>query len=163
MTKGDAELHDHALLRDARQLTPAIYALARVLRLQGVDEAGLLPLPPSELEVLRYVLDSPGTGTGALARELGLQGSNASTAVRGLVAQGLIRRETDPQDRRAVQLYPTLDAQHGMARIENAWAALFADALAALPADDRAALAAATPALRALGSALRDLRNTARD
>nr|WP_234352925.1 helix-turn-helix domain-containing protein [Streptomyces sp. NRRL B-1140] len=163
MTKGDAELHDHALLSEARQLTPAIYALARILRLRGTDEAGLLPLPPSELEVLHYVLESPGTGTGALARELGLHGSNASTAVRGLVAQGLVRRETDPHDRRAVRLYPTLDAQHGMARIENAWAALFADALAALPADDRAALAAATPALRALGSTLRGLRSAARD
>ncbi|MFJ4768930.1 MarR family winged helix-turn-helix transcriptional regulator [Streptomyces uncialis] len=160
MTKGDAELHEQALLREARQLTPAIYALARVLRLRGVDEAGLLPLPPSDLEVLRYVLDSPGTGTGTLARELGLHGSNASTAVRGLVAQGLIRRETDPRDRRAVKLYPTLAAQHGMARIEDAWAALFADALAALPADHRAALTAATPALRALGSTLRALRDT---
>ncbi|MEV5988897.1 MarR family winged helix-turn-helix transcriptional regulator [Streptomyces sp. NPDC052051] len=163
MTTDDAELHDQALLREARELTPAVYALARVLRLRGVAEAGLIPLPPSDLEVLRYVLESPGTGTSALARELGLHGSNASTTVRGLVAQGLIRRETDPQDRRAVRLYPTPDAQHGMAQIEDAWAGLFANALAALSADDRAALAAATPALRTLGSTLRDLRNTTRD
>jgi DNA-binding MarR family transcriptional regulator len=163
VTEGDVELPDQALLSEARQLTPAIYALARILRLRGVAEAGLLPLPPSDLEVLRYVLDSPGTGTSALARELGLHASNASTTVRGLVAQGLIRRESDPQDRRAVRLYPTLDAQHGMARIEDAWANLFADALAALSADDRAALVAATPALRTLGSTLRDLRNAARD
>ncbi|REK84919.1 MarR family transcriptional regulator [Streptomyces inhibens] len=83
--------------------------------------------------------------------------------MRGLVAHGLIRREPDPHDRRAVRLYPTMDAEHGMARIENAWAELFADALATLPADDRAALIDATPALRTLGSTLRDLRNAARD
>ena len=160
MTMGDGELQDdQALLREAGQLTPAVHALARFLRLRGVEEAGLLPLPPSELDVLRHVLSSPGTGTGALARELGLHGSNASTAVRSLVAQGLLRREPDPRDRRAVRLYPTLDAEHGMARIESAWADLFADALAALPAGDRAAIAAATPALRALGATLRDLRD----
>ncbi|MDX3229876.1 MarR family winged helix-turn-helix transcriptional regulator [Streptomyces sp. ME19-01-6] len=158
MTKRDAVPGDENLLREARELTPALHTLARVLRLRGVAEAGLFPLPPSDLEVLRYVLDSPGTGTGTLARELGLHASNVSTTVRGLVAQGLIRREPDPHDRRAVRLYPTLDAEHGMTRIEAAWAELFADALAALSPDHRTALAAATPALRALGSRLRGHR-----
>ncbi|SHF93693.1 MarR family winged helix-turn-helix transcriptional regulator [Streptoalloteichus hindustanus] len=150
------------LLREARDLTPALYALTRVLRLRGVREAGLLPLPPSELEVLRFVLDAPGTGTGALARELGMHTSNVSTAVRGLVALGLIHREPDPHDRRAVRLYPTRGAEHGMALVENSWAEIFADALATLSAEQRADLNAAVPALRALGEALRERRNAAR-
>ncbi|GAB2870450.1 MarR family winged helix-turn-helix transcriptional regulator [Streptomyces mayteni] len=160
MSEGSVVPGDEGLLREARTLTPVLYTLARVLRLRGVAEAGLFQLPPSELEVLRYVLASPGTGTGTLARELGLHASNVSTTVRSLVAQGLIRREPDPHDRRAVRLLPTTDAMHGMARIEDAWAQLFADALATLPPHERAALADATPALRSLGLALRNHRDT---
>ncbi|MCP2257552.1 DNA-binding transcriptional regulator, MarR family [Streptoalloteichus tenebrarius] len=150
------------LLREARRLTPALYALTRVLRFRGVAESGLAPLPPTDLDVLRFVLDSPGVGTSTLARELGLHASNVSTAVRGLVALGLVRREPDPHDRRAVQLFPTRGAEHGMALIEDSWAEIFADALATLPADQREALTAAVPALRALGAALRERRNAAR-
>ncbi|MER7502815.1 MarR family winged helix-turn-helix transcriptional regulator [Nonomuraea pusilla] len=165
MRKSDAHDRDGAeredAVREARRLTPALYALGRVLRLRGVEEAGLPPLPPSDLEVLRYVMEAPGTGTGALARELGLHASNVSTVVKGLVALGLVRREPDPRDRRAVRLFATVDAVHGMALIEDAWAELFADALSALSAEQRAALAAAVPALGALGASLRERRAAA--
>jgi hypothetical protein len=53
---------------------------------------------------------------------------------------------------------PTMGAVQGLARIENAWAEIFADSLATLPAADRAALAAAVPALRSLGASLRARR-----
>ncbi|WP_051764859.1 MarR family winged helix-turn-helix transcriptional regulator [Streptomyces sp. NRRL F-5135] len=149
---------DGALLREARELTPALYALGRVLRLRGAEEAGLTPLPPSDLDVLRHVLDTPGVGVGAVAQALGLHGSNVSTTVRGLVARGLIRREPDPHDRRAVRLHPTMGAVQGMAKIEEAWSEIFADALATLPEDDRAALFAAVPALSSLASSLRARR-----
>lgn len=151
---------DATLLRQARDLTPALYALGRVLRFRGVEEAGLPPLPPSDVEVLRCVLDSPGIGIAAVARELGLHISNVSTTVRFLVAQGLIRREPDPRDRRAVQLHPTMDAMHGMAKIETAWAEIFADSLAALSIDERTALTSAVPALRSLTAALRTRKGT---
>ncbi|MEV0143832.1 MULTISPECIES: MarR family winged helix-turn-helix transcriptional regulator [unclassified Nonomuraea] len=163
MRKTDAAPDRDDLLREARQLAPALYALARVLRWGGITEAGLPPLPPSELDVLRYVLDSPGTGTKTLAHDLGLHSSNVSTAVRGLLGRGLIRREPDPHDRRAVRLYPTMSAQHGMALIEDAWAEMFADALARLPPGERSALTAAVPALHALGAPLRGRRAPARD
>ncbi|GAA1186150.1 hypothetical protein GCM10009654_49670 [Streptomyces hebeiensis] len=149
---------DGALLREARELTPALYALGRVLRLRGAEEAGLTPLPPSDLDVLRHVLDTPGVGVGAVAQALGLHSSNVSTTVRGLVARGLIRREPDPHDRRAVRLHPTMGAVQGMAKIEEAWSEIFADALATLPEDDRAALFAAVPALSSLASSLRARR-----
>ncbi|HEY8981850.1 MAG TPA: helix-turn-helix domain-containing protein [Streptomyces sp.] len=151
-----------ALVREARDLTPVLYALGRVLRLRGSDEAGLPPLPPSDLEVLRQVLESPGIGVGALAQELGMHASNVSTTVRGLVAQELVRREPDPHDRRAVQLFPTMAALHGMAMIEQVWADLFAASLETLAPDERASLTAAAPALRALAVALKTQRLTAR-
>ncbi|WP_416972726.1 MarR family winged helix-turn-helix transcriptional regulator [Streptomyces sp. 4F14] len=150
--KGDT---DAELLREARDLAPVLHTLGRVLRLRGTTEAGLPTLPPAELDVLRQVLDSPGTGVGVLAQALGMHASNVSTTVRGLVAQGLVRREPDPADRRAVRLFPTMAAVQGMALIEGQWARLFADGLAALSPAERAALSGAAPALRSLAGELR--------
>jgi len=110
--------------------------------------------------VLRHVLDSPGIGVSAVAQDLGLHASNVSSTVRGLVAQGLLRREPDPHDRRSVQLHPTAGAIQGMARIEQAWSEIFADALATLSPAERSAVAASGPALAALARALRDQRTT---
>jgi DNA-binding MarR family transcriptional regulator len=145
---------DADLQRLARELTPPLYALARVLRLRGVAEAGLSQLPPSEFEVLRYVLDQPGVSVGVLARDLGLHTSNASTTLRALVARRLVRREPDPADRRISRLTPTPGAVQGMALIEDAWAELFAHGLAGLGDEERSALAAAAPALRALAKGM---------
>ncbi|GAQ53106.1 MarR family winged helix-turn-helix transcriptional regulator [Streptomyces acidiscabies] len=151
--KADAEL-----LREARDLAPVLHALGRVLRLRGTAEAGLPALPPAELDVLRQLLDSPGSGVGVLAQELGMHASNVSTTVRGLVAQGLVRREPDPADRRAVRLFPTMAAVQGMAMIEQEWARLFAESLGALTPDERTALSGAAPALRSLAGSLRARR-----
>jgi len=112
-------------------------------------------LPASELEALRYVLNRPGIGIGELARALGLHASNTSTTVRDLAARGLINRTPSPDDRRSVQLTPTLDAVHGMALIEQAWAALLAPSLEDLSPPHRVDLAAALPALQSLGESLR--------
>ncbi|MFE0103750.1 MarR family winged helix-turn-helix transcriptional regulator [Streptomyces sp. NPDC059009] len=149
---------DADLVRAARDLTPALYALSRVLRFQGMDEAGLWRLPPSELELMRYVHAEPGVTVSVLARELGLHASNVSATVRGLVNQGLLEREKDPNDGRVVRLKPTLKAEQGMALIENAWAEIFADALAVLSDEQRTALAASVPAMEALGAALKERR-----
>ncbi|MFE0135391.1 MarR family winged helix-turn-helix transcriptional regulator [Streptomyces sp. NPDC059037] len=149
---------DRRLVQHARELTPALYALSRVLRFQGMEEAGLWRLPPSELELMRYVHAEPGVTVSVLARELGLHASNVSATVRGLVNQGLLEREKDPNDGRVVRLKPTLKAEQGMALIENAWAEIFADALATLSGEQRAALVASVPALEALGTALKERR-----
>ncbi len=145
-----------ARLKQARGLVLGLYGLSRALRLRGVTEAGLYQLPPSELEVLRYVMDTPGTPLSTMARELGLQTSNASVVVRNLVARELVEREPDPDDRRSVRLLPTMNAQHGMARIESSWTELLAVALENLSPDERDKLAAAGPALISLGKALKN-------
>ncbi|WP_435881054.1 hypothetical protein [Streptosporangium subroseum] len=81
--------------------------------------------------------------------------------MRTLVARDLIHREPDPADRRSVRLTPTLGAVHGMARIEEAWAEVFAHALGDLTPRQQAALSAAVPGLRALADALK-IRRTDR-
>lgn len=150
------------LLAQARELTPVLYALSRVLRFEGMDEAGLWRLPPAELELVRYVHHEPGATVGVLARELGLHASNVSSTVRRLVDLGMIQRSPDPDDRRITRLHTTVKAVQGMAMIENAWSDLFADALATLTAEQRAALTVSVPALDALGTALRSRRTRQR-
>ncbi|MEU7719258.1 MarR family winged helix-turn-helix transcriptional regulator [Streptomyces tibetensis] len=146
---------EQQLFREALALVPAVYALSRVLRFQGMDEAGLTRLPPSELELMRYVHAEPGATAGELARELGLHASNVSATVRGLVNAGMLEKEKDPADRRITRLKPTLKAEQGMALIENAWGEMFAEALAALTEEQRDSLNASVPALKALGTALK--------
>ncbi|MFD7326589.1 MarR family winged helix-turn-helix transcriptional regulator [Streptomyces sp. NPDC059875] len=158
MTETENDEADRSLFREARALTPALYALSRVLRFQGVEEAGLWRLPPSELELMRYVHAEPGVTVSVLARELGLHVSNVSATVRGLVNGGLLEKEKDPHDRRITRLRPTLKADQGMALIENAWVEIFADGLATLDGPEREALAGAVPALEALGAALKARR-----
>lgn len=99
------------------------------------------------------VPDEPGIGVGRLARRLGLHASNVSTIVRGLVGRGLLAREPDPADRRAVRLQPTAQSVADLRMSEQNWAESFADTLATLTDDQRAALTAALPALRALTAA----------
>lgn len=143
------------LFRQALTLVPPIYALSRVLRFRGMEEAGLTRLPPSELELMRYVHAEPGVTVGELARELGLHASNVSAAVRGLVNAGHLEKEKDPADRRITRLRATPRAQQGMALIENAWGEMFAEALTSLSEEQRDALNASVPALEALGAALK--------
>lgn len=145
-------------LDQARELTPALHALARALRfhMRGSEDIGLQRLPPAEYEVLRTVLDEPGISAGTLARRLGLHASNVSTTVRSLAGRGLLTREPDPADRRTARLRPTDQAITDLHRIEEHWAEIFAGSLARLTDDQAAALHTALPALQALAGALKD-------
>jgi DNA-binding MarR family transcriptional regulator len=84
-----------------RLLAVALHDAGRSLRWAGAPAAGLAPLPPTELEVIRAVGERPGARVSEVAARLGLQGS---TAVRSLIDRGLLVREVDPDDRRAVRL-----------------------------------------------------------
>jgi DNA-binding MarR family transcriptional regulator len=112
------------------------------------------PLPPTELEVMRLLVSSPELSVGEVARDLGLQPSNASAAVRGLVARGLLERRQDGRDGRISRLAPTAKAQAIRRRHEAAWGELLRARLARMPPEDAATLLAATDSLRALAVAL---------
>ncbi|MEU6664374.1 MarR family transcriptional regulator [Streptomyces sp. NPDC046821] len=110
----------------------------------------------AQVELLRLVGDRPGMRVSEAARELHLAGNSVSTLVNQLVKAGYLRRETDPTDRRSALLYATPAA---LARLHD-WqvrrGALMREQLAALDPADRAALAAALPALRKLADNLHE-------
>jgi DNA-binding MarR family transcriptional regulator len=140
----------------SRELAVVLHDIAWLLP-RTIDpwaEAGLDPLPASELEVMRLLVRAPELSVGEVARELGLQPSNASAAVRGLVARGLLERRPDPRDGRISRLVPTERAQAIRRQREGAWGQLLRARLSRLQPEDAAQLLGAVDSLRALAMEL---------
>ncbi len=141
----------------ARDLAVVLHDLGWLLpRTIGLAAARQEPLPASELEVMRLLVRRPGLSVNDVARELGLQPSNASTAIRLLIARGTLERRQDRADARVARLFPTAAAYAARDRREQSWGEQLADVLGGLPAADRARLTAAVPALRRLAARLAD-------
>ena len=85
-----------------------------------------------------------------IAEELTLSRTTVSNLLGTMEAAGLITRETDPHDRRRVAVRASARALSLLGRFDQASATLLAEAIAALPDDDRVALGAALPALERL-------------
>lgn len=135
-----------ALAQDLREaLRHSIY-LARRLDADG-------ELSAAQLSTLKMVRDD-GVRVGDIARNLGVKVPSATEQIIKLERAGLVRREPDPDDSRAVLVGIT---GHGLAAVESANArrnAVLADILAALSEDDRSALAAALPVMTRISAVL---------
>jgi DNA-binding MarR family transcriptional regulator len=139
-----------------RELAVALHDVAWALP-RTVDaevEAELDPLAPSEIEVMRLLVDRPGLNLGEVAEELGLQPSNASATVRMLVARGLLERAPDESDGRVTRLFPTKEAARTGRIREHEWGRRLERHLAELSPEQVESLLAAVPALRALAAQL---------
>jgi DNA-binding MarR family transcriptional regulator len=139
-----------------QQLAVALHDVAWALP-RTVDaevEAELDPLPPSELEVMRLLVDRPGLNLGEVAEELGLQPSNASATVRMLVARGLLERRGDETDGRVTRLFATKEAATSRNIREQEWGRRLERHLSELTPGQVDLLLAAVPALRALAAQL---------
>jgi DNA-binding MarR family transcriptional regulator len=93
-------------------LDPAVDAFFRASRsLVGIAvrsvAAAPVPLTVPQHRLLVLTSERGPHRVGDLARELGVNQSNASRLVDRMVAQGLVRRSTDPADRRASIVEPT--------------------------------------------------------
>jgi DNA-binding MarR family transcriptional regulator len=139
-----------------KELAVTLFDLAWLLpRTIGAASPGDGGLPFSELEVMRLLVRQPGLNVGEVAKSLDLQPSNASAAMRSLVARGLIERRRDDHDGRVTRLYPTRTAIAHRDRQEAAWGNGLARLLDELPDAEQKRLLAAAPALEALAGLLR--------
>lgn len=111
-------------------------------------------LTSSQVELLRVVESSPGTGVAAAARVMHLAGNSVSALVYQLVDAGYLRRETDPADRRAAQLHLTPAAQQRLGKWRAGRTEVVGTGLAQLTDAERANLTRALPALRRLADIL---------
>jgi DNA-binding MarR family transcriptional regulator len=114
------------------------------------------PIRGAQVELLRLVDRHPGARVSQAAERLGLAGNTVSTLVNQLVDAGLLRRETAADDRRAAVLHLTPAAERRLRDWQERREALMREQVGRLSEEDRAALAAAVPALRRLAQGLRE-------
>lgn len=135
-----------ALAQDLREaLRQSIYLVRRL------DADG--ELTAAQLSTLKMVQDD-GVRVGDIARNLGVKVPSATEQIIKLERAGLVRREADPDDSRAVRVRIT---GRGRAAVESANTrrnAVLAGILATLSESDRSALAAALPVMTKINVAL---------
>jgi DNA-binding MarR family transcriptional regulator len=141
----------------AAGLLTAISAVRRTTRRAARNASPTEPLPPARSELLRLTARQPGITVAEAARELRLAPNTVSTMVGGLTAQGLITRGRSSTDGRTVRLNITAAARQRLSRWKDLRAELAGQALAQLPAEDRAAIAAAIPALTRLAEQMENV------
>lgn len=141
--------------RSDELLSLVLYDLGRSMKARATYRAQLPALSPTEAEVLRVIAQHPGSGVAMIARELGLAGSNTSSAVSRLKALGQVVKERDERDQRAVRLYPSDDAMANIRLIESLQEGALSEALSELTPEDSARIQHALPALRTLRDRLR--------
>jgi len=102
-------------------LPELIFEVADVLNLRAAGEAGLVDLPTSELTILRLVTVFPGCGIVFLTDRTRMHQANVSATVRSLVGRGLVVKQTDERDRRAVRLFPSEQADRDLEALRTVW------------------------------------------
>jgi DNA-binding MarR family transcriptional regulator len=127
-------------------------ALRRLVRRQIVPPS---PIPEprlrgAQVELLHVVEQEPGIGVAAAAKVLRLAANSVSTLVNQLADAGLLLRETDDEDRRAIRLHLTEAAEGRLDAWRRAKARFVGAGVAKLSLADRSALSRALPAIRAL-------------
>ncbi|TNE86091.1 MAG: MarR family transcriptional regulator [Deltaproteobacteria bacterium] len=99
-------------------------------------------LVPQHVGVLRMLAmqSSPGFTQRTLATRLGVLPSRMVALLDQLEARNLVRRETDPRDRRRNRLRLTEDGREAFVAVEAVTARLDADLFASLSSDERTRL-----------------------
>ena len=136
----------------ASDLNSAAIHLLRALR--ATDRAaGLTPARLSALSVLVFGGPSP---LGRLARTEDVAGPTMTRIVDGLCDLGLAERRPHPDGGRLVLVAATAEGERVMRAARQARIDTIVAALRGLPAADRAAIAAASPALLRLADRVRE-------
>jgi DNA-binding MarR family transcriptional regulator len=127
---------------DPVQLADQIHRLTKRLRRAQAERLAPLGLTPAQERALRMIArdDEPPRMT-ELADRLGIVPRSLTTVIDALEEAGLVRREVDPRNRRAILLSLT---EHGTAvrdELREARRRAAEDLFASLSAEDRKTLA----------------------
>lgn len=113
---------------------------------QAAQQCGMTS--PERGRLLWVIGDRP-VRAGLVAQQLKLSAGAVTELVEGLVSEGLVRRETDPDDRRAVVLALTAEGRRVRERYELAASSALAQVLSRLAAPQRRRVRAAFADLNA--------------
>jgi DNA-binding MarR family transcriptional regulator len=110
---------------DLADLADSVLALSREIEFRHRYD-DVIALTLNERLALRVIDRAGGIAPSELADRLGLQRSNLSTALRGLEAKGLVTREHDGGDGRAVVVRSTPLAAENLQRLRDGWSEVLA-------------------------------------
>jgi DNA-binding MarR family transcriptional regulator len=130
--------------------------VARMMRSAVQARLGDDPLTYAQARALVYLSRQEGARQVDLAEQLEIQPITLARLVDHLAAAGLVERRADPIDRRAYRLYLTAAAAPRLAAILDVVAAVRADALGGLDADEAARLVDGLHRIRANLGAVRE-------
>jgi DNA-binding MarR family transcriptional regulator len=140
----------------AQRLRVAVGRLSRLLR---PTEAGLAAaLTPTRAAVLLNATRNAPVRLAVIAEQEGLNPTLLSRTIANLVADGLLTRTADPDDRRSAFVEPTAEGSKLADRIRKERTDAVEAALSGLSEDDRRALAEALPALERFSQQLDERR-----
>jgi len=117
-----------------------IHDVAKRLRLEFGRRAAHFDLTPAQARCLVFLEFRPGASLKALAAALEVQSMSVLRVVDGLEERRMLRRETDPEDRRALRIFLTKAGEAGAARVWRALDEIIADACSGMSAADRKTL-----------------------
>jgi DNA-binding MarR family transcriptional regulator len=136
----------HALAQDFREaLRHSVYLVRRL------DAEG--ELSAAQLSTLKMLLGD-GVRVGEIARNLGVRVPSATEQIIKLEKAGLVRRDPDPDDSRAVRVVLTAEGRAAVDSANERRNAVMAGILETLTDDDRQALAAALPVIEKINGTL---------
>jgi DNA-binding MarR family transcriptional regulator len=139
---------------EARELTDVVNQLRRVLRSGIRTEITWEALPMAQVELMQSLAERSPARVNDIAERLHLAQSTVSGLLGQMMAAGLVTREVDPADRRAAVVTLSDAGRRQLEAWERAHVQRIQAALDRVDQGDRAAIAAAVPALRRLTSAL---------
>lgn len=126
---------------DTRAAMDALRRLVRALRTSTRAAERAHQMSAAQLFVLRTVAAQPGLALGELAARVHTRQSTASEVVARLANQGFVARRTDPADARRRTLHLTATGRALVRTARRTVPERLVEALEALPAPERAALA----------------------
>ncbi len=119
-------------------LAELIVDIAREIQLRATQTTPVLPLTPTQGQVMRYVHNHPGCTASDIADGAGLQRTNVSTALRELRHRGYLISRRDDRDGRAIRIDSTPLADENIMRLRASWASHIAGAWNAGPGGEDA-------------------------
>ena len=142
--------------RDVRSLTEVVTRLRRALRTSIRSDYPWESLPMAQVEILQCLQERDGARVGELAVLLRLAPNTVSTLLQQMSDAGLLRREMDPADRRAVRVSLTDTGTRQVEGWREAHERRIGSALAGLDQDDQSTVLAALGSLSRLADQLDD-------
>ena len=102
-----------------RDLRLVLSRSARTVTRYFGDRAAEMDLSIVQAQALLVLDANPGMNLGALARSLSKDQASTSIMVDKMMTLGLVRRETDPVDRRRALLYVAAQAEPSVERLKG--------------------------------------------